>query len=40
MSENYQLQVKNTKLTIKGEDFEFTALHYTPYELEKCASQR
>ena len=25
---------ENTKLKIKGEDFEFSALHYTPYELE------
>lgn len=27
---------ENTKLTVKGEDFEFTALHYTPYELENA----
>ena len=27
---------ENTKLRIKGEDFEFSALHYTPYELENA----
>ena len=27
---------ENTKLKIKGEDFEFSALHYTPYELENA----
>lgn len=27
---------ENTKLAVKGEDFEFSALHYTPYELENA----
>lgn len=27
---------ENKKLEVEGKDFEFTALHYTPYELENA----